>query len=168
MTEIEKQTGMTERRILVGQLIRDGYRSARPIAEALADRYGIDAHFTTIARDMQALEADFKEIAKDTIDENRGVMVTRHEERIRVLSEMLEEPDLSIREKLATIRLMNETDGKLRTLLGLDMPSKIAHTNPSGDKEYTGIPDEFKRKYLGMQPEEETIEEAEVIEETLE
>jgi hypothetical protein len=160
---IEKQTGLTERRALVGQLIRDGYRSARPIAEALSDKYGIDAHFTTIARDMQALEADFKEIAKDTIGQERGVMVTRHENRIRVLSEMLTDPDLSIREKLATIRLLNETDGKLRTLLGLDMPSKIAHTNPEGDREYGGIPLEVKLKFLGKQ--EEAIEEAEVIEE---
>jgi hypothetical protein len=50
-------------------------------------------------------------------------------------------------------------------MLGLDMPSKIAHTDPSGTKEYTGIPESFKERFLGHVEHEvvEEIEEAEIM-----
>jgi vacuolar-type H+-ATPase subunit I/STV1 len=44
----------------------------------------------------------------------------RHEDRVRKLTDMLDDPDLSRREKLAVHRTLNETEGKLRALRALE------------------------------------------------
>lgn len=40
-------------------------------------------------------------------------------------------------------------------LLRLDMPTKHAATDPSGRREYTGIPEEFKRRALASHKRQE-------------
>ena len=51
------------------------------------------------------------------------------------------------RTRIQAIRL-EELDERRAKVLGLDMPTKHAATDPSGQREYTGIPDEFKRLAL--------------------
>jgi arginine repressor len=100
-----------ERRVLVTKLLSDGYTSSRSIAEALKDTHSINAHHSTIARDMEQLQ---KPSAKPESEHSRQVQ--GYEDRVSKLREMLDDPDLSKREKLAVIRTLNETSRQLLAL----------------------------------------------------
>jgi hypothetical protein len=46
------------------------------------------------------------------------------------------------------LRLLKELEERRAKLLGLDMPTKHASTDPTGQREYGGIPPELKRQLL--------------------
>jgi arginine repressor len=107
MTE---KTNIQERRTLVAALIREGYTSSRSIAKALKEKHGVDLGRSTVARDMEQLQ-------KPSANESEhGRQVQGYEDRVQKLREMLEDPDLSKREKLAVIRTLNETSRQLLAL----------------------------------------------------
>ncbi len=93
---------------LVRRLVSEGYTSPLSIAKVLKETHGIDVSPRTIARDMERLS-----FPKGS---DRGTMIDRYEKRVRDLSDMLEDKDLSSREKLAVHRTLNETEGKLVAL----------------------------------------------------
>jgi hypothetical protein len=90
----------------VRKLVAAGYTSPLAIANALKETHGIDVHRVTVARDMGKLSTP----------NPRETMTERYEKRVRDLSDMLEDKDLSSREKLAVHRTLNETEGKLVAL----------------------------------------------------
>jgi arginine repressor len=99
-----------ERRVLVTKLLSDGYTSSRSIAEALKEKHGISVHHGTISRDMEQLQ-------KPSANESEHSRQVRgYDDRVSRLKEMLEDPDLSKREKLAVIRTLNETSRQLLAL----------------------------------------------------
>ncbi len=61
---------------------------------------------------------------------------------------------------LSIVKEMRMLSESKRNLLGLDKPKKTAMTDPTGEKEYTGIPREFKQRMV-----EEGFIDAEIIEE---
>ncbi len=93
---------------LVRRLVSEGYTSPLAIANALKESHGIVTHRVTVARDMGRLS-----IPKGS---DRETMIDRYEKRVRDLSDMLEDKDLTSREKLAVHRTLNETEGKLVAL----------------------------------------------------
>jgi len=97
-----------ERRVLVGRLMAEGHDSSRSVAKTLKEKHGIDVHRSTVARDMERLQG------------TESTPLQRHEDRVRKLTEMLDDPDLSRREKLAVHRTLNETEGKLRALRAME------------------------------------------------
>ncbi len=97
-----------ERRALVGRLMAEGHTSPRSVAETLKEKHGIDVHRSTVARDIEQLRG------------NERTPLQRHEDRVRKLTDMLDDPDLSRREKLAVHRTLNETEGKLHALRALE------------------------------------------------
>jgi vacuolar-type H+-ATPase subunit I/STV1 len=86
----------------------EGHTSPRSVAETLKEKHGIDVHRSTVARDMERLQG------------TESTPLQRHEDRVRKLSDMLDDSDLSRREKLAVHRTLNETEGKLRALQAME------------------------------------------------
>jgi hypothetical protein len=97
-----------ERRALVARLMAEGHKTPRSVAKTLKEKHGVDVHRSTVARDMERLQG------------TENTQVQRHEDRVRKLTDMLDDPDLSRREKLAVHRTLNETEGKLRALRALE------------------------------------------------
>jgi hypothetical protein len=111
----EKQTNVQERRVLIGQLLQEGYNSSRSIAKALK-KHGIEVHHSTVARDMEQLHDESGHTTKGEVGEKRAAMIERYDARVRDLTEMLQDRSLDKREKLAVHRTLNETEGKLLVL----------------------------------------------------
>jgi arginine repressor len=109
----EKQKNIQERRVLIGQLMQEGYRSSRSIAKALKEKHGVDLGRSTVARDIEQLQGESK---TSTSQGELSRLVSGYEDRVQKLTEMLDEKDLSKREKLAVIRTLNETGRQLATL----------------------------------------------------
>ncbi len=86
----------------------EGHDSSRSVAKTLKEKHGIYVHRSTVARDMERLQG------------TESTPLQRHEDRVRKLTEMLDDPDLSRREKLAVHRTLNETEGKLRALRAME------------------------------------------------
>jgi vacuolar-type H+-ATPase subunit I/STV1 len=97
-----------ERRALVGRLMAEGHKTPRSVAKTLKDKHGIEVHRSTVARDMERLQG------------TENTPLERHEDRVRKLTEMLDDKDLSRREKLAVHRTLNETEGKLHALQAME------------------------------------------------
>jgi tRNA splicing endonuclease len=96
----------SERLELVKKLLSEGYTSPLAIANVLKESHGICVHRVTVARDMGKLSTP----------NPRGTMTERYESRVQDLTDMLEDNDLTSREKLAVHRTLNETEGKLVAL----------------------------------------------------
>ncbi len=109
----EKQTNVQERRVLIGQLMQEGYNSSRSIAKALKERHGVDLSRSTVARDIEQLQGESK---PSTSQGELSRLVSGYEDRVQKLTEMLDDSELDKREKLATIRTLNETSRQLATL----------------------------------------------------
>jgi arginine repressor len=109
----EKQTNVQERRVLIGQLLQEGYSSSRSIAKALKERHGVDLSRSTVARDIEQLQGESK---TSTSQGELSRLVSGYEDRVQKLTEMLDDSELDKREKLATIRTLNETSRQLATL----------------------------------------------------
>ncbi len=152
-----KKLDIIQRRNKIARYIEMGERNQQRIKENLA-RDGYTVSSATITRDVQALQADYAADSKAKIENEKGISLRRIERYIRNLQPKVQEGDTK------SIRLAKELEETRAKLLGLYMPAKIAHTNPEGDKEFSGIPDSFKQQYLGKK-EEEIIVDAEVIQE---
>ncbi len=166
-----ERVAQAQRRLRVAQAMGEGYRASRPIANRLHEKHGIEVHHSTVAKDIQALELDYQEFARDTVDKERGITLSRLERYVQILNDKLDNAVITDDEgrkydqTLPAIRLLKELEETRARMLGLNMPSKIAHTDPSGKKEYTGIPDDFKRRYFSQDLlEVEEIEDADVVE----
>lgn len=175
--EIER-VNQAQRRERVAEAITEGFSSSRQIAARLQEKHGVSVSHATVAQDLQVIESDWQERAKDTVEKNRQKSNERYESMIRFAHSKLEDAvsvDSEGRkydQSLPWARFITETEEKRIRLLGAAIPSKIAHTDPSGKKEYTGIPDDFKRRFFseGLKQKEdivevEDIEDADVVEE---
>ncbi len=69
---------------------------------------------------------------------NREWMVSweRLEDAVQELQPMIRDP----KTRIQAVRLLKEIEERRAKLLGLDMPIKTAPTDPTGQREYTGIP----------------------------
>lgn len=172
-----KQRQVDERRRLVAEYMLAGVRTHRDIIQRLKDDHNIEVSEATMTRDVKALKEIYRETATEAIDEERGITLMRLEgyvervvNRLHRLDKLRAESDVDetmlADDEKATIRLAKELEESRRKMLGLDMPSKIAHTDPTGTKEYTGIPESFKDRFFGEVEHEpiQEIEEAEVVE----
>ena len=119
---------------------------------------------------MLALEQDWQEFARDTVDRERGITLARLERYVTIVNGKLanartvDDEGRVHDQTLPALRMAKELEETRARMLGLNMPSKIAHTDPSGKKEYTGIPDDFKRRYFSQDLlEVEDIEDADVV-----
>ncbi len=92
----------------MGRLMAEGHNSSRSVAKTLKEKHGIDVHRSTVARDMERLQG------------TERTPLERHEDRVRDLTEMLNEKDVSRREKIALHRTLNETEGKAHALRALE------------------------------------------------
>lgn len=166
------------RRAKIADIQNRGVRRHGEIIRLLEKEHGIETSPATLTRDLKALDEDYRESAKSAIEKERGVSLMRAEAMIRRLNDKLERIDTArrraedgeegaknyeIESDLPTIRLLKEWEERRSKLLGLDMPTKIAQTDPTGEKEYTGgIPQSFKDRHLSpARDQEEIVVEAE-------
>jgi hypothetical protein len=158
----------------VADAIVKGYSSSRQIAQYLSDTHGVEVHHSTVLKDTEALSKDLRESAQGVVHLWRGVSLERYEGMIRKLSAKLDDPvsvddeGRSYDQSLPIIRLMKDVVREERKMLGLDMPTKIAHTNPEGDQQAQRIPvipEEVLERIRGRQREIEVeeIEDAEIV-----
>lgn len=158
------------RRTEVELLRIQGVTSTRAIARELAQK-GINVSHATVHGDIQAIDAQYREANRDAIERERGCaqarldsLIARCMSKLKSMDEAREQGVMEYElPDLQTIRLIKELEERKAKLLGLDRPSKIAHTDPSGEKEYTGIPESFKRRFLSGNKEEEEVIDAEII-----
>lgn len=172
-----------ERRTAVELARIHGFRSVRAIRERLADQ-GIEASVGTIHNDLQALDAEYQEINRDFVEKERRLAVQRIEEQIQRQHQNLRridearlsgEPEYTLNDTSVS-RLIMDLERSKAKLLGLDKPSKIAHTDPTGEREAQGGEDRvsFLERWIQRQremqakaeeAEKEEIIDAEVVEE---
>ena len=135
---LTKKAEIAKRRDELSRLVSAGVRRHRDLAE----RLGVSER--TVRRDLEELERVYTERGADVIMDiqNRERMVSwqRLEDAIQELQPMIRNPKTPIQ----ALRLLKELEERRAKLLGLDMPTKHAATDPSGEREYTGIPLEAK------------------------
>ncbi len=140
---VKQRVRIAERRRKLAELILQGVRNQKELAERLAvtDR--------TIRNDIVALEEEYNRIGAEVVGrlrhQERAVSLLRLERYVEKLEQDLDDPD----KRIQAIRLLKELEERKAKLLGLDMPAKTAPTDPSGEREYTGIPEEAKRRIFG-------------------
>jgi transposase len=169
-TPVEDNIVIAERRLKIVELIVEGTRKPRVIAEI------VGVSIDTVSNDLKVLEKEMTEQAMDLVsqvrDRERMVEWMHLEELRETLMKDVRDNDsreipLSMEDKHRAVgRLLNVSERKAK-LLGLDMPSKTALTDPSGENEYKGIPKDVKNKFLGTTTatdEDGTETEAEVYE----
>ncbi len=127
----EKQKDIQERRLLIGQLIQEGYNSSRSIAKALKERHGIDLGRSTVARDIEQLQGESK---TSTSQGDHGRLISGYEDRVQRLTEMLDDKTLDKRERLATIRTLNETSRQLAALRDKKKDAEAENTDEAKEK----------------------------------
>jgi len=168
---------IAHRRLKVADAIVKGYRSSRQIASYLSEKHGVEVHHSTVLKDTEALSKDLRESAQGVVHLWRGVSLERYEDMMRKLSAKLDDPvsvddeGRSYDQTLPIMRLMKDVVREERKMLGLDMPTKIAHTNPEGDQQAQRAPaippevlEEIRRRQEGLDVVEgEAIEDAEIV-----
>lgn len=141
--KVQDKARVAERRHRLAQLINEGVRPQRELAEILgvSDR--------TVRNDLVALDKEYTEMGASVVgkmrDRERTVSLMRLERYIQKLQSDIYDPDKNIQ----TIRLLKELEERRAKLLGLDAPTRIAPTDPTGEDEYSGIPEAAKRRMLG-------------------
>lgn len=154
-TPIDENAVIAERRLKVVELIVGGIRKPRDIAE----RLGVSQ--ATVSNDLKVVEKEMTNQAIDLVSQVRDrerMVEWMHIEELRS-SLMLDvsvfegvndkEYRISHEDKHRAIgKLINLAERKAK-LLGLDMPTKTALTDPTGENEYKGIPKETKHRFLG-------------------
>ena len=139
---LAKKAQIAKRRHELSQLISQGIRRHADLAE----RLGVSER--TVRNDLAELEQIYMQRGADQIIEiqNRERVVSwqRIEDAIADLQPMIQNP----RTRIQALRLLKELEERRAKLLGLDMPTKHASTDPSRTREYTGIPLELKRRAL--------------------
>ena len=143
-TLVEK-VEIAQRRHELSILISQGVRRHKDLAE----RLGVSER--TVRNDLEALERELSETSAERIvaiqDRERMVSWATLEDAMAKLQPMIESP----RTRIQAIRLLKELQERKSKLLGLDMPTKHAATDPSGKREYKGIPEDLKRRALERQ-----------------
>jgi hypothetical protein len=139
---LTKKAQVARRRHELSQLVSQGVRRHADLAE----RLGVSER--TVHRDLAELERVYTERGADQMAriQNRERMVSwqRLEDAIQELQPMIRDP----RRRIQALRLVKELEERRSKLLGLDMPTKHAATDPMGQREYTGIPNELRRELL--------------------
>ena len=139
---LAKKAEIAKRRHELSQLISQGVRRHADLAQ----RLGVSER--TVQRDLAELERIYTERGADQIVEiqNRERMVSwqRIEDAIQELQPMIQNP----RTRIQALRLLKELEERRAKLLGLDMPTKHAATDPTGQREYRGVPEELRRRAL--------------------
>ena len=139
---LTKKAEVARRRHELSRLVSQGVRRHADLAEAL----GVSER--TVQRDLAELERVYTQSGADRMAEiqNRERMVAwqRIEDAILDLRPMIEDK----KTRIQGLRLLKELEERRSKLLDLDMPTKHATTDPTGQKEYTGIPPEMKRELL--------------------
>jgi DNA-binding transcriptional regulator YhcF (GntR family) len=154
---LTKKAEVAQRRHELSQLVSRGIRRHRDLAE----RLGVSER--TVQRDLAELERAYTERGADQMVEiqNRERMISwqRIEDAIRDLQPMIENE----RTRIQALRLLKELEERRSKLLGLDMPTKHAATDPTGQTEYGGIPTALKRELLLAARRKREAEEAPTI-----
>jgi hypothetical protein len=139
---LTKKADVARRRHELSQLVSQGIRRHAELAE----RLGVSER--TVQRDLAELERVYTERGANQMVEiqNRERMISwqRIEDAIQDLRPMIENQ----RTRIQALRLLKELEERRAKLLGLDMPTKHAATDPTGQREYTGIPNELRRDLL--------------------
>jgi AcrR family transcriptional regulator len=133
---------IADRRRRVAELVLSGERSASKIAAE------VGCSRRTVYNDFDHLEAEWNRLGASVVgkmrDAQRGVNFLRLERAIALI-----EPDLHDRERrIPAARLLKELIERQAKLCGLDMPTKSALTDPTGEREYAGIPESFKQRMI--------------------
>lgn len=173
MSQAIERVNQAQRRARVAEAMTEGFSSSRQIAKRLSEKHGVRVSHTTVAKDLQVIESDWRERLGDTVEKQRAKSNERYESMIRFAHSKLEDAvsvDSEGRkydQSLPWARFITETEEKRVRLLGAAMPSKIAHTNPAGDKEYSGIPQSFLDRFFGGEDivDANVIEDADVVKE---
>lgn len=138
-----KKTEIARRRFELSRLVSQGVRRHAELAE----RLGVSER--TVRRDLEEMERDYSERGVDAMVavQNRERMVSwqRLEDAVQELQPMIRDP----KTRVQGIRLLKEIEERRAKLLGLDMPTKTAPTDPTGQREYTGIPPRAKARIFG-------------------
>src|SRR5215211_2916782 len=152
---LTKKAQVARRRYELSQLVSQGVRRHADLAE----RLGVSER--TVQRDLAELERVYTERGADQMAEipNRERMIAwqRIEDAINELQPMIENP----RTRIQAIRLLKELEERRAKLLGLDMPTKHAATDPTGQKQSNGITDEMRHRLLERR--RKRLEEATVV-----
>jgi hypothetical protein len=139
---LTKKAAVAHRRHELSQLVSQGIRRHADLAE----RLGVSER--TVQRDLAELERVYTERGADQMaeiqDRERMISWQRIEDGIQALQPMIENP----RTRIQALRLLKELEERRAKLLGLDMPTKHAATDPTGQRESGGIPVELKRELL--------------------
>jgi hypothetical protein len=77
-------------------------------------------------------------------DRERAISLQRYEKYVQMALADAQHPNPNVR--LKAMKLLSEYEVGRRRMLGLDMPLKTALTDPTGEQEYTGIPDHVKKR----------------------
>lgn len=172
-TPLDDNVVIAERRLKIAELIVQGTRKPQQLAEICGVSIG------TIKNDLKIIEQEMTEQAIDLVSQVRDrerMVEWMHLEDLReslmkdvhAYDDRNEDYPLSQEDKHRAIgRLMNVAERKAK-LLGLDMPSKTALTDPTGEHEYKGIPKNVKKKFLGtatVTDEDGNVSEADITEE---
>ena len=139
---LAEKAKIAKRRYELSRLLSQGVRRHADLAE----RLGVST--STVKRDLAELEQIYSEQGAEQIValQNRERMISfeRIEDGILKLQPMIENP----RTRIQALRLLKELEERRAKLLGLDMPTKHAATDPTGTERYSGIPEELKRRAL--------------------
>ena len=139
---LTKKAEVARRRHELSQLVAQGVRRHADLAE----RLGVSER--TVQRDLADLERVYTQSAADQMveiqDRERMISWQRIEDAVQELQPMIQNP----RTRIQALRLLKELEERRAKLLGLDMPTKHAATDPTGQREYGGIPVELKRELL--------------------
>jgi hypothetical protein len=134
----ERRIGAEERRQRLAELMVAGVRDRNELARAL----GVSKR--TVYRDLVVIQEEFRERSAELVAQERGVSLLRLERYVREL-----QPDIARADRrVPAIRLLKEIEERRAKLLGLDAPTKTAPTDPSGELEYSGIPEHAMRRML--------------------
>lgn len=144
----QEERRIAERRYRVALCVRDGIRQQTKIAEI------VGVSVPTVKSDLLALDEmwtmDGRSLVGQQRDRERAISSFRIEEYITRALKEVNDPDPEIRIK--ALRLLKEFEEQRARLLGLNMPTKTALTDPSGEQEYRGIPDHIKQRFLDEAP----------------
>ena len=104
----------------------------------IADRVGVDT--AQAWHDLQTVLSELKEAAREDAEAVLAVELMRLDELTERCWPLVESGDMKAVDRL--LRIME----RRAKLLGLDAPTKIAPTDPSGETEYAGLTDERLRE----------------------
>ncbi len=139
---LAKRTEVALRREELSKLVSQGLRRHSELAE----RLGVSTR--TVRRDLEEIERAASERGADLVlqiqNRERLVSFERLEDAVQQLQPMIANP----RTRIQALRLLKELEERRSKLLGLDMPTKHASTDPTGQREYTGITDDLRRSIL--------------------